>query len=428
MKTTIEALTEKEINLKAVEFRTALQLMVACTLVPEQVDLRVSAAIQEIATDEQPEPEAEPTPEEFVIDKYINNAERELGETESAISKYVENDGSAIAESVFEKFAPKSDDDKKENGIIAAAEEVGKTATRAAKKVSAGAKRKFLSLSMMQQSIALLLVVVVIAAIIIGTSFKNKKQNPDIVSSAAESTQSVVSTVSVAPTPQNKLEFQKDVSEVKANDGTVVASASYEYPVVTLSENPEAEEIINSFFSSDKAEVLATFSDENKNYEYKYAYDNKSYGEFKMNECTVTMQKGRVDGSSVSFLKTEYNYLYGNVYGNHEVTAYCFSSTTGKQLEIAEVMADLAGYKEYAYNFICSALETKQSGGELALYSEYKSAVSRAIESTGNWYFTDTGLAVAINPEEVAFYTYGPQIFEMPYSEINNYLAENYAK
>ncbi len=428
MKTTIEALTQKEINLKAVEFRTALQLMVACTVVPDEVDLRINAAISERATDQQPELEAEPTPEEFIIDKYINNAERELGETETATSKYTENDGAAIAESVFEKFAPKSYDDKKENGIIAAAEEVGKTATRAAKKVGATAKKKFLGLSMMQQSVALLLVVVVVAAIIIGTSFKNKKQNIDIVSSVTSSTESVQSTVSVAPAPQYKLEFQKDTKEVKADDGAVVAEASYEYPVVTLSENPEAQETINSFFSGDKAEVLATFNDENKNYEYKYAYANKSYGEFKKNERTVTMQKGRVDKQSVNFLKTEYNYLYGNVYGNHEVTAYCFSSTTGKQLQITEVMADLNGYKEYAKNFICTRLEEKQNKGDFSLYSDYANVVGAAVEKQGNWYFTDTGLTVVINPDEVVFYTYGPQIFEMPYSELENYLAQEYAK
>lgn len=427
MKTTIDALSQKEINLKAVEFRTALQLMVACTPIPEEVDLRVNAAISERAIDEQPEVQPEPTDEEFIIDKYINNAEREVGETESATYKYTENDGSSIAESIFEKFAPRPETDKKENTILATAEVVGKSATRAAKKVGKDAKRKFLSLSMMQQSVALLLVVVVVAAIIISTSFKNKKQNVDI-SSSSSSAQSVQSTVSEKIEPVYKLEIQKEVAEVKADDGAVVAEASYEYPVVTLSEKPEAQETINSFFSGDKAEVLATFTDENKNYEYKYAYSTKAYGEFKKNERTVTMQKGRVDGNSVNFLKTEYNYLYGNVYGNSEVVAYSFSSVTGKQLEIGEVMADLAGYKEYAYNFICSALQTKQNDGELALYSEYTSAVSKAIETQGNWYFTDTGLTVVINPDEVAFYTYGPQAFEMPYSELENYLAEQFAK
>ena len=424
MKTTIDALSENEIVLKSVEFRAALQLMVACATVPSAVDMGVNASILERATDEQPPEVVEPTDEEFIIDKYINNAEREVGETESAISKYTENDGAAYAESVFEKFAPK---EPKESGIKATAEAVGESAKRAVEKAGKTAKKKFLSLSMMQQSIALLLVVVVVAAVIIGVSAK--KKNPDIEGNVSSSeVSSVASVVSEVAKPVYKLEFQKEVSEVKADDGAVVAAATYEYPVVTLSEKPEAQETINSFFTTDKAQVLAEFSDENKNAEFKYAYSNKSYGEFKKNERTVTMEKGRVDEKFVNFLKSDYNYLYGNVYGNTEVTAYSFSSETGKQLTINDVMADIDGYKEYAKNFICAALEQKQTNGEFSLYSDYAETVSAKIIEDGNWYFTEGGLTVVINPDEVVFYTYGPQIFEMPYSEINNYLAAEYTK
>ena len=424
MKTTIDALSENEIVLKSVEFRAALHLMVACVSVPSSVDNGVSEVILERATDEQPPEVVEPNDEEFIIDKYINNAEREIGETESAISKYTENDGSAYAESVFEKFAPK---EQKESVIIATAEAVGKSAKRAAEKAGKTAKKKFLSLSMMQQSIALLLVVVVVAAIIIGISAK--KKNPDLENNVSSSeVSSVQSTVSVDNTPVYKLEFQKEVAEVKADDGAVVAAATYEYPVVTLSLKPEAQETINSFFGADKAEVLAEFSDEYKNSEFKYAYSTKAYGEFKKNERTVTMRKGRVDDKFVNFLKSDYSYLYGNVYGNTEVTAYSFSSLTGAQLTINDVMADVDGYREYAKNFICTALEQKQTSGEYSLYSDYAETVAEKVTEDGRWYFTDTGLTVVINPDEVVFYTYGPQIFEIPYSEINNYLAAEYTK
>ena len=426
MKTTIDVLAENDILLKAVEFRAALQLMVACVKTPEAVDAKVEALILERAVDEEPPEVVEPTDEEFIVDKYINNAEHEQGAAESAISKYTENDGAAYAESVFEKFAPKEAKSENTSTIIATAEAVGKTAKRAAEKAGKTAKNKFLSLSMMQQSLALLLVVVVVASVIIGVSIK--KKNPDIESNTTSSTSSVESIVSQAPTPVYKLEFQKDVAEVKADDGTVVAATSYEYPVVTLSEKPEAQETINSFFSADKAEVLSEFTDENKNAEFKYAYSTKAYGDFKKNERTVTMQKGRVDEKFINFYKSEYSYLYGNVYGNTEVTAYSFSSQTGKQLTINEVMADVDGYTEYAKNFVCTALEQKQSDGEFSLYSDYAETVSTVILQDGRWYFTDTGITVLINPDEVVFYTYGPQIFEMPYSEINSYLAAEYTK
>ena len=91
-------------------------------------------------------------------------------------------------------------------------------------------------------------------------------------------------------------------------------------------------------------------------------------------------------------------------------------------------MADIDGYKEYAKNFICAALEQKQTNGEFSLYSDYAETVSEKIIEDGNWYSTEGGLTVVINPDEVVFYTYGPQIFEMPYSEINNYLAAEYTK
>ncbi len=427
MKTTIEILSDKGINLKAVEFRAALQLMVACVSVPSEVDFRVNALISERAVDEQAPEVEEPSDEEYIVDKYVVGAEREIGETEEAISKYTENDGSAYAESIFEKFAPKAESEVKESSILATAEMVGKSAKRVAENAGKTAKKKFLSLSMMQQSLALLLVVAIVVAIIIAVSVK--KKNPDIEhNTSTESLASTQSTVSVVPTPVCKLEFQKDTAEVKASDGTVVAEASYEYPVVTLSEKPEAQETINSFFSAEKAEVLSEFNDENKNIEFRYAYDTKAYGEFKKNERTVTMQKGMVNEKFVNFIKSEYTYLYGNVYGYTEMTAYSFSSVTGQQLKLAEIMADLDGYKEFAQNFICSALEQKQADGEYALNGDYASKVSEAITKDGRWYFNDEGLSVVLNPDEVVYYTYGPQVFTLPYNDINNYVASEYAK
>lgn len=423
MKTTIEVLSDKGIHLSAVEFRAALHLIMACTVVPETVDNAMKTVIAKHAVD-LPEPKAEPTDEEYIIDKYITS-KHEAGEAEEATSSYFASDNvESYGESIFEKFAPK-EEIPKESVITATADVVSHTA----KKAGEGAKRKFLSLSMMQQSVALLVVVAIIATVIIGVSLNRNNKNPDLApTSSTTSVNSTKSNVSVVPAPKYELEFKTENNELLGDDGVVVASASYQYPIATISQYPEAQDAINSYLNTDKSEILATFSDEQKNFEYKYAYSTKAYGEFKKNEATVTMEKGRVDEAVISFKKQKYTYLYGNVYGNTELQGYNFDTKTGKQLKISDVMADLEGYKNYASETVCAALEQKQQVGEFNLYENYASTVRRIIEQDDRWYFTDTGITVICNPDEVVFYTLGPQIFELPYSAIENYLAVEYTK
>ncbi len=404
MKNTISALAEREIVLKQVEFRTALGLMAACQNVPQFVDAQVEGIILSISGE---------TPTE----------------TPAAPQYNFESFSAPVTDSI-EDIAP-SINIEEEPSLKSI--EVKVSAPRPEKKVkSEGAVvRKIKALSSMQQSVALVVIVAIIATIIIGVGVgKSKgKKNPDlevpstVTSSAVSKTSSVEFVI-----PKYEVTFSDEKQEVKAEDGKVVARASYQLPKVELTESAVAAIKINEFFEEEKQSVLATYSDEAVQQECIYGYENAPHGPWQLNETKAQLESGKVNEATVNILKTTTEFKYGNVYAQDEVEAYCFSSVDGTRLDIGDVMEDKNGYLEYASAKVKEILEGKQADGEYNLYSDYATTVDEVLEQEGRWYFTDKGITVIFNPDEVVYITLGVQKVELPLTEISEFLKQEYRK
>lgn len=403
MKNTIAVLTEQGIALKQVEFRTTLGLMAACQSVPQLVDAQVEGIILSLTASE-PAKAEEPA---------------------------------ATPEYNFESFAPKEDALPQAEEVVRGEEpelrpvENVPLAPKKSRPKSVGFMDKIKAMSSMQQSVALLLIVAVIAAIIIGVGAGDKKENPDLATpsevSSAASVQSETSSVEFV-VPKYEVELETEKQEVKATDGKVVARASYQYPVAELTDSTVAAIKINEYFEEEKDEVLDTYSDEALKDECIYGYENQPHGEWKLNETTVTMESGRVNKSSVNLYKTKTVFKYGNMYAQDEAEGYCFSSVDGARLGIEDVLEDADGYYSYASEKIREELEKNQTAGTYSLYEDYSTTVRDVLEKEGRWYFTDDGIVVIFNPDEVVYFTLGIQNFELPFAEINDFLKEEYKK
>lgn len=282
----------------------------------------------------------------------------------------------------------------------------------------------------MQQAVALVVVVAILASVIIGVGLGNKKENPDLAVPSNVSSASVSSEASSVEIviPKYEVTFETETQEVKADDGKVVARATYQYPTVELTEAAGAALKINEFFAADKQKTLSTYSDSATKEECIYGYENKPHGSWKLNETTVKIESGKVNENSVNLFKTETQFKYGNMYAQEEAEGYCFSAVDGKRLELEDVMEDVDGYLNFAANRIREELENNQTAGKYNLYEDYFTTVREVLETEGRWYFTDKGITVIFNPDEVVYITLGIQTFQLPTAEINGFLKQEYIK
>ncbi len=410
MKNTIKTLAGKGILLKEVDFRTALLLMAACVKVPDIVDAQVEGVILSIIGQEAKEPQSAP---QYDLENFAP----------AEVSSPSEEPADRIEEQMLEE-GEESDEPK-----LTSLSQEPLTSKKRSPKKDLGILEKIKKLSVMQQSVALLVIVAIIAGIIIVAGLGSNKENPDLappsnVSSMAESseTESVVSQIK----PTFKLGFEEEKQEVNAEDGKVVARASFQYPIAEFSQNTAAATVINGYFEEDKQEILATYSSAQTKEECIYGYTQKPHGEWKLNETTVTMEGGRVDEAVLSLIKTEKSFAYGNMYANEEAIGYSFSSTSGELLEITDILEDSSGYFDYAAKKIIKQLEENQKKGKYNMYEDYKATVRKVVEENGRWCLGNEGITIIFNPDEVVYFTYGIQTFELPYSEVNEFLIEDY--
>lgn len=286
---------------------------------------------------------------------------------------------------------------------------------------------KIKKLTATQQSVVLLLCVVIVAGVIIGVSLSHRKTNPDLkksVSSAQSAKKTSSAASSKAVLPIVKAELKTETAEVKATDGTVVAKASYQYPVVTINAYPDAATKVNAVFENGKEKVLNTYASEQAQNECRYGYSTKSYGSWKKNENTVTMSEGLVNKKVLSFSKTKYTYTYGNVHGDTTVEGFCFSAESGEQLKVTDLVKNADEYYNFAADYIIKAAEKKRDAGEYVLYNAYETTIRNTLKKSGRWYLSKEGLTVVFQPDELVYFTYGVQSFTLPKEQVATYFKD----
>jgi len=420
MKTTLNVLLKNGIELSAVDFRTVLQLSAACVVVPPEIDQKMEDYFSSLNT---PEPEIEEEKPVYSFDNYIPR-EEEPGEFESSVSKYTDNEPKTYNTEIFKTYTVNTNEKK-----APVREEKSTLKQKKTKKTNilANLKTRFRALSVTQQSVALLISVGLVAIIILAVAIPNRKDK--IEPSASSSTPTVSSTESVASAPVVKLlkvDIKEEKKELKSPDDTVIALASYQLPIATISEYPEAQQKINKFFEQEKEGVISFYDNAEKKAECELMYSQKAYGEWKKNEYTVKMLLGKITDKVISIEKSSNTFVYGNVHSQTSISCYNFSTQTGEQLKIEDVMKDADSYYTFATNYITAIAEAKQNNGDFDLYSGYTTTISNIVRDNTRWYFTDKGIKIIFEEDELVYITYGAQSVEIPYSELQNHLKEEY--
>lgn len=289
----------------------------------------------------------------------------------------------------------------------------------------------------MKKKAALILVAFLAAGVTGCTSNRTQpEQEPDseVTTEAVENTESD-SEENSSETQEEKTEDTESTEEESAEsrvtisyealpndrtleDGTIIVSAFYQRPTVTVEGNEDAAAAIKQEFDSDE-EAFYIRGDELET-EAK-AYFTEGTGEVIVpyaNEVKYTDK--RADGRIISFERSNYSNL-GGVHGNTYVSGLNFDTRTGARLTLDDIAEDkesfLAAAKEYVL-LLCESDAYKNR-----LMPGYEDYLNDILQDD-LWYLDEEGITFIANTDTLAAYAEGTLQFTVPYENLNGLKAE----
>lgn len=239
------------------------------------------------------------------------------------------------------------------------------------------------------------------------SSETQEEKTEDTESTEEESTESRV-TISYEALPNDRT----------LEDGTIIVSAFYQRPTVTVEGNEDAAAAIKQEFDSDE-EAFYIRGDELET-EAK-AYFTEGTGEVIVpyaNEVKYTDK--RADGRIISFERSNYSNL-GGVHGNTYVSGLNFDTRTGARLTLDDIAEDkesfLAAAKEYVL-LLCESDAYKNR-----LMPGYEDYLNDILQDD-LWYLDEEGITFIANTDTLAAYAEGTLQFTVPYENLNGLKAE----
>ncbi len=224
--------------------------------------------------------------------------------------------------------------------------------------------------------------------------------------------------ITVSPNETNiTIDMSTDTEEITADDGTVLLTKSYSYPVITIEGNNEAAEKINA----DILSRVESFRANKESEEWaKEGYVSSQDSEYDfipyMEDIAFGIQ--RADSNVISFVETSYSFT-GGAHGNYGSGGINFNTKTGDIIAFSDLSDDAVAFHEdtLAYNQELAKTEAYQ---ERMFSSDFLSpdSLESVLYADGKWYLSTEGLVFISNPYELGPYAAGMIEFVIPYSDL----------
>lgn len=234
-------------------------------------------------------------------------------------------------------------------------------------------------------------------------------------------------TVSVFPS-HIQITMQHNEEDLTANDGTVLCTTSYTYPVVSIEGNDDAAGKINEDIRSRVDSFLAdTEAEEWSKEGYEYHIEDGSEYPFLSYYDDMTFGIQRADSNVISFTVTFYSFT-GGAHGNYTTSGINYNAKTGDKLSFADLSDDADAFHEdtLAFNQALAKTEAYQ----MRMFSEdmlIGVSLETVLYAEDAWYLSTSGLTFISDPYELGPYVAGTIEFIIPYPDLadmgfrNNY-------
>lgn len=219
--------------------------------------------------------------------------------------------------------------------------------------------------------------------------------------------------------PMNALSLPPCTKTIFAEDGAALFNLSYQDIQLCL---PDAElaQIITDDLQG-RMDVLMQVSSEVEALARENYSASDNWSAYFIN---ISYTPTRLDSSVMSLIGNHTSYR-GGTPPSMTTEAVTYDLRTGATLYLDEILTpDCTG--SVLSDLIIDALAAQDSG----LYSDYQTTVqARFVDSLHNikdWYFSRNGLCFLFTPYDIAPYSSGTIIAEIPYESLHNYLKECY--
>lgn len=212
-----------------------------------------------------------------------------------------------------------------------------------------------------------------------------------------------------------------ETKEITADDGTVIFTRSHQTMRLTLSGQVTADLIITDFMSRvDNTTSTADTIEETAKAAYPNSHNWIPYS------TKLRYTPTRIDASVLSLYGTNITFTGGS-HPDYTCLSANYSLITGDSLTLGSILTHEDKTEELK-NLLIKKLDAQAE--EKFLQQEYQAVIKDRFSGDESfdekWYFSDNGLCFYFAPYEIAPYSSGVIVAEIPYSELSGIIADAY--
>lgn len=237
---------------------------------------------------------------------------------------------------------------------------------------------------------------------------------------------SISETESTTGSPQQEPMYAVAVpaesTPVTAEDGTLIFTYTRQHMMLTLPDPDVADKVIMDFLS--RIDITRSTADATLA-AAKNAYTTGT-ANWTPYLCSITYSPTRIDQGVLSLSGSNITYS-GTSHPERISVSASYDLVTGDVLTLGSIMSAKAEAADFC-QLVLDVLEPSKK--ELYLYEGYEATVrqrfTRDVSRDEDWYFTQTGLCFYFAPYEIAPYSSGVIVAEIPYENLSGLLHDSY--
>lgn len=118
----------------------------------------------------------------------------------------------------------------------------------------------------------------------------------------------------------------------------------------------------------------------------------------------------------------------GGIHADSTRTSRSYNADNGSLLTLADIAKNEEQLKTFIKNYVIglAAGDDYKEGGVSILFDDFESTINDLVDAGANRYFSDGGLVFYANPYDIAPYSRGVLLFEIPYSALEEFIDEGF--
>lgn len=208
--------------------------------------------------------------------------------------------------------------------------------------------------------------------------------------------------------------------ELKSDDGTTYYRQSLGTATVSSKDERAAERINSSL-----AELYVRFGADAE-YTRRVAEDQTDGEQIALSYyCAPSVTRCDTRVLSAVF---DVSQDIGGIHADSTRTSRSYNADNGSLLTLADIAKNEEQIKTFIKNYVIglAAGDDYKEGGVSILFDDFESTIKDLVDAGANWYFSDGGLVFYANPYDIAPYSRGVLLFEIPYSALEEFIDEGF--